>query len=949
MRMSCLAGCTIASNNYLAFARVLVESYGRHHPGADFYVCVADEPHVDVSYQQLPFTCIFASELGIPEFKNLAYRYDVVEFNTAVKPYFLSYLRDRYGLGRVVYLDPDIWVHERLTHVESALESSAAVLTPHLTGPLIDDMHPSEKFIRTVGIYNLGFLALRLDESTRSFLEWWKTRLHDLCRVDLKEGLFVDQSWMDFAPAYLESVEILRSPLYNIAYWNLTQRHLERNDGRWKIGRENIRFFHFSGLDLGDLDTVSRHQNRVSLGTRSELKPLFLQYKELVEAAGHEFYRKIQYKYGYFSTTEILVPKSSRKLLAQTDPQARRWRDPFDVTGTDCYFHWLIEPIEFPGGSLNRAVLAFWESRPDLVKHFARVCDDDLRGFVRWLRGDPSAAAELASPFLEALRAGKSKTAHNEVPQPHNTAIDEEAESLLATMDLGSPGNLKKWLNEPVPGAAQARPIITRLAFLIFGIRPDLQVAFPDPLDADSRRFARWFVTYGAPEYGLHSELVRTVLWSLPRRDRVVLLFKKWVGRSPAHGKKLPLRSTPAHPAVGTVSAMLSDRLFPEVLTEQRGVNLLGYFGMPTGVGQMARATARVLNEGRIPFVEVPLDQQTRVISEAGQRNPPSGSPYPIFLLHVNADMTPQAFRVLPFSVTASSYRIGYWFWELAHFPLGFADRFRYLDEVWAPSRFCQRAYEVLSDIPVRYVPPYVPSRRPSSPARAKYRLDENRFYFFWCFDILSVPERKNPFAAIEVIRRLQRQTEKNVGLVLKITRAEEDRELLRELRRKARGLPVVFLTKVCSDEEMGELMASVDALLSLHRSEGLGLLPIEMLYLSKPVIATGYGGVTDFLDETTGYPVDYQLARIQEDCSPYPLGATWAEPSVEHAVRTMKDVVESPVKAAERVAAGKARVEEIYGLEAACQRFSRELDRVFRGHQNPPQTSTEAKLASES
>ena len=53
----------------------------------------------------------------------------------------------------------------------------------------------------------------------------------------------------------------------------------------------------------------------------------------------------------------------------------------------------------------------------------------------------------------------------------------------------------------------------------------------------------------------------------------------------------------------------------------------------------------------------------------------------------------------------------------------------------------------------------------------------------------------------------------------------------------------VRIMTDVLSKEDLRTLMASVDVFVSLHRSEGYGLVLLEMLMLGKPVIATGYSG----------------------------------------------------------------------------------------------------------
>lgn len=343
----------------------------------------------------------------------------------------------------------------------------------------------------------------------------------------------------------------------------------------------------------------------------------------------------------------------------------------------------------------------------------------------------------------------------------------------------------------------------------------------------------------------------------------------------------------------------------------------------------MGRASVAALEHAGVPFVRAALD---RDFSERKIRNmihPVEGMPYPVTLLNANADETIWALSTMPLAVT-ESYKIGYWYWELSHFPLKFADRFALLDEIWAASRFCKNSFEVTSPIPVRLVPPFVPPPAFVDVDRSVFSLDDDRFVFFYAFDAGSIPERKNPAAAIECIRRLPPETRRRVGLLLKISRGDLAPGLIPQLRREALGLPVYFYTEKASRLTVERMLAACDAVLSLHRSEGLGLLPIEGLYLEKPVIATAYGGVTDYLDEETGFPVMYDLKTLDRDYPPYEYGSVWADPSIDDAVAQMLVVVENSEEAARRAAAGKRRIEETYGLDAASKRFSGELDRIF-------------------
>jgi glycosyltransferase involved in cell wall biosynthesis len=101
-------------------------------------------------------------------------------------------------------------------------------------------------------------------------------------------------------------------------------------------------------------------------------------------------------------------------------------------------------------------------------------------------------------------------------------------------------------------------------------------------------------------------------------------------------------------------------------------------------------------------------------------------------------------------------------------------------------------------------------------------------------------------------------------------------------------------------------------------------------MYLNRPVIATGYGGVTDFLDDSTGWVVRHSMKALEEPLGPYPVGAVWADPDADHAAELMLQVATAPPQAlAGRVDAARRRITELYAPEAAGARLRQELERI--------------------
>ena len=93
---------------------------------------------------------------------------------------------------------------------------------------------------------------------------------------------------------------------------------------------------------------------------------------------------------------------------------------------------------------------------------------------------------------------------------------------------------------------------------------------------------------------------------------------------------------------------------------------------------------------------------------------------------------------------------------------------------------------------------------------------------------------------------------------------------------------------------ERGALLAMFgccDAFLSLHRSEGFGRGLAEALQLGLDVIATDYGGNTDFCTGPLAHPVRHQLIPVLNGEYMYHRGQHWAQASSTHAAELMQQV----------------------------------------------------------
>jgi len=293
---------TICSRNFLGYAQTLLASVKEHHPDATLYAVLCDDDG-DLDIPSLNFPLVRMHDLGIPNIEDMKEKYNITELNTSLKPFAFLYLFDRHPDEAVVYLDPDILAVDRFYEIENLFETGAdCILTPHITESAEFAEMNDRSFLR-YGIYNLGFCALRDVPAVRRVVAWWGRRLERECIIDLENGIFVDQKWADYFPAFIENTKILRHPGYNIAYWNLAQRRLSLKNGRWLVNGEPVRFIHFSGNRIDDPDTFSRHCGQFNLKNTPELGILLSLYRRKLHSNGHPYYNSKGFAFSWMGAS----------------------------------------------------------------------------------------------------------------------------------------------------------------------------------------------------------------------------------------------------------------------------------------------------------------------------------------------------------------------------------------------------------------------------------------------------------------------------------------------------------------------------------------------------------------------------------------------------------------------------------------------------------------------
>lgn len=371
--------------------------------------------------------------------------------------------------------------------------------------------------------------------------------------------------------------------------------------------------------------------------------------------------------------------------------------------------------------------------------------------------------------------------------------------------------------------------------------------------------------------------------------------------------------------------------------------DLVGYHGGGLGIAQATRNTAEALRaSGRdvrlVTVGEVRAERPPRVSHSPGARG--------ITLFEMNpldiAALGRQWAGVIDPGAPAACIP----FWELPRLPRAWLPVLRAMQVVLAPTRFVEGACrEALPGTVVLHYPQAVFPPPEVGPARAEWGIAEGVTAFLVAFDVGSDIERKNPWAAATAFQAAFPPGTGGVELIFKVTLRDHlpgYRAQVAELRaRAADDARIRIIDRWLGYEELLRLYASCDVMISLHRSEGLGLHLMEAMSLAKPVVATGWSGNMDFMDSTNAVLVGHHLVPVASRHVAYRAevgreGQVWAEPDLRAAADALRTLHASPERR-RAIGAAADRDMERRRVEMRAGGVFRDLEAVVDGRPGTP------------
>ena len=248
-------------------------------------------------------------------------------------------------------------------------------------------------------------------------------------------------------------------------------------------------------------------------------------------------------------------------------------------------------------------------------------------------------------------------------------------------------------------------------------------------------------------------------------------------------------------------------------------------------------------------------------------------------VVHEDPLFWPRIFKENP--VLRAMPVVGYAVWEGGVLPEIYRPGLDLVRAVWTASSFSAHALQQ-GHSRVRVLPHVVETIVPSEEDRrwVRERLGPGR-YFFSIVD--AVNPRKNLDALLRVFVRVRAAAGPDVRLVVKQYRKDVS----------LGDLPgVVSLASDLSQGRMAALHEGALAYVSPHRGEAWGLGLGEAMSHGVPVLATGWSGNMEFMDERNSVPLRFELEPVGERMSRmlphFRPEMLWARVDEEHLLREM-------------------------------------------------------------
>jgi glycosyltransferase involved in cell wall biosynthesis len=240
-----------------------------------------------------------------------------------------------------------------------------------------------------------------------------------------------------------------------------------------------------------------------------------------------------------------------------------------------------------------------------------------------------------------------------------------------------------------------------------------------------------------------------------------------------------------------------------------------------------------------------------------------SGYTADIIVLHHEPHDFGALYRAFP--ILKDKYVIAYCVWEADVLPESYERSLSYVQEVWTASRYSCQIFRKYHD-KVVYIPHVIERDTACSEEDLNFIREavghepSCRYFLTITLTITrDAVKRKNVGALINAFLNA-RPRMKNARLIIK-SRLQAPQYLVNDPA-------IVYVRQDLTDSQINALYQISDIYVSPHHSEGWGLALSDAMIFKKPVIATGYSGNLEFMNEANSFLLEFSEEYIRAaDC----------------------------------------------------------------------------------
>ena len=268
--------CTYFDRNYLYQGLALYESLRDHAGDFTLWVLCFDQ----VTYELL-------NRLNLPGLRAIrladfeaaypalaavkADRWPVEYYWTTTPMLPLYVLNSQPQVEAIAYLDADLYFYSDLGPIYDEWGRGSMYIIPHRFAPQGRASAESDG-----GIYNVGYVGFRRDDSGLACLERWARQTLEWCHNRIEAGRLGDQKYLDDWPQRFSGVVISQNHGIGAGGWNIVNYQISQRDGQIYLDGDRLVMLHLNFVELLGVNLL---RPRLFLRSpRGPLRPIYSRY-----------------------------------------------------------------------------------------------------------------------------------------------------------------------------------------------------------------------------------------------------------------------------------------------------------------------------------------------------------------------------------------------------------------------------------------------------------------------------------------------------------------------------------------------------------------------------------------------------------------------------------------------------------------------------------------------